>query len=79
MTVLVTSVFKEIDSVRLYWRNTVYIYIFYLTVLLFRLLFSYALWVTGSLVLPNIEAPQIGHRLLLGGIVLSIEAKIIRL
>ncbi len=73
MTVRLTSVFKEIDSMSMIPRTLVYIYIFYLTVLLFRLLFSYARWAFPKVeASSNIEAPQIGHRLLLGGIVLSI-------
>ena len=74
-TVRVTSIFKNIDNLSIIPRMLVYTYVFYLSLLMFRLLFSYARWAFPKIeASSNIEAPQVGHRLLLGGIVLSIVA-----
>ncbi|MGO8952985.1 MAG: hypothetical protein ACLP1W_08665 [Rhodomicrobium sp.] len=69
----VATNFKEIDNLSLIPRSLIYVYVFYVTLIIFRLIFSYARWVLPKVEMSSeVQSSQVAHRFILGAIILAV-------
>jgi len=73
----VATNFKQIETLSLIPRSLIYVYVFYITLILFRLIFSYARWVLPKVeVSSDIQTSQILHRFVLATLILGVIGSI---